>query len=84
MAYVGWITYLGGETDLGVRYLERSLEVDADRPEALWFLALAHMESLGDPAGAVPLLERLLDNPALVGEERELVADTLATARAAS
>ncbi len=84
MAYVGWITYLGGETDLGVRYLERSLEVDADRPEALWFLALARLEALDDPAGAIPLLERLLENPDLQGGERDLVGGTLETAREAA
>ncbi len=84
LAYVGWITYLGGETDLGVRYLERSIDTDPDRPEALWFLALARLETGADPADAVVLLERLLENPDLAGEEREMVAQTLEQARAAA
>ncbi len=82
LAYVGWLTYLGGEPDLGVTYLERSLAADADRPEALWFLALARLETGADPATAVPLLERLLDNPDLGTEERAMVAETLEQARA--
>ncbi len=84
LAYVGWITYLGGEPDLGVRYLERSLDADPDRPEALWFLALAQLETGADPAGTVVLLERLLDNPDLRGDEREMVAQTLEQAREAA
>ncbi len=84
LAYVGWITYLGGEADLGIRYLERSLDTDPDRPEALWFLSLARLETGADPAEAVVLLERLLDNPDLQGDEREMVAETLDQAREAA
>ncbi len=84
LAYVGWITYLGGETELGIRYLERSLDADADRPEALWFLALATLETGDDPVEAVVLLERLLENPDLASEEREMIAQTLEQARAAA
>ncbi len=84
LAYVGWITYLGGEADLGIRYLERSLDTDPDRPEALWFLSLARLETGADPAEAVVLLERLLDNPDLQGDEREMVAQTLEQAKEAA
>ncbi len=80
-AYLGWIAFLGGEPATADGFLARALEVDEALPEALWFLALVRADGLADPAGAVPLLEQLLDDPQLVGEARTLVVERLDAAR---
>ena len=83
LAYLGWIAWLGGEAETAEGFLTRALDAEADRPEALWFLAIVRTQGLADPAGAVPLLERLLENPELVGEFRDTVATELDAAREA-
>ena len=84
LAYLGWIAWLGGEAEVASGYLTRALEVEADRPEALWFLSIVRTEGLDDPAGAVPLLEQLLEDPELVGEFRDTVEAQLEAAKAAA
>ncbi len=68
LAYVGWMAYLSGEADVGSRYLERALEQDADYAVALWFLANVRFDGLGDAAGTVDLIDRLLELPDLPPE----------------
>ncbi len=84
LAYLGWIAWLGGEPETAAGFLTRALEVDAERPEALWFLSIVRADGLDDATGAVPLLERLLADPSLEGEFRDAVASQLDDVRAAA
>lgn len=83
LSRVGWITFLSGEPELAVQLLEESLARQPDDPVATWFLANVRLHGLGDPAGAVPLLEDLLARDDLPDQARTEVAATLDDAREA-
>lgn len=80
LAYVGWMSHLSGESELGARYLERSLDTAPDYPLALWFLAQVRVHGLGDPQSAAPVLERLLQSPDLPADLRAAAEELLTSA----
>jgi tetratricopeptide (TPR) repeat protein len=60
LASVGWMTYLSDEPDIAEDYVERSIEVEPDFPQAYWYLGNIRLLGLADPGGAIDPLERLL------------------------
>lgn len=84
LANVGWMTYLSDEIDTGLLFVERSLEVTTDLPQAYWYLANIRYWGLGDPGGAVEPLETLLEFDSIPDEIRALATDLLTEVRAAS
>ncbi|MCP3975922.1 MAG: hypothetical protein GY720_15685 [bacterium] len=83
LANVGWMTYLSDEIDTGLKFVERSLEVTPDLPQAYWYLANIRYWGMNDPAGAVAPLETLLEFEAIPDEVRALATDLLTQVRAA-
>lgn len=83
LANVGWMTYLSDEVDTGLKFVERSLEVTPDLPQAYWYLANIRYWGMDDPAGAVAPLETLLEFDAIPDEIRALASDLLTEVRAA-
>lgn len=83
LANVGWMTYLSDEIDTGLKFVERSLEVTPDLPQAYWYLANIRYWGMNDPAGAVAPLETLLEFDAIPDEVRVLATDLLTEVRAA-
>lgn len=83
LANVGWMTYLSDEVDTGLLFVERSLEVTPDLPQAYWYLANIRYWGMDDPAGAVAPLETLLEFEAIPDEIRALATDLLTEVRAA-
>lgn len=78
LMYLGWMTYLSDDAETGVALLERSLELDPENLQALWFLANARYRGLGDTAGAVPLLEAVIASgtaPADIAAEAQRMID---------
>lgn len=59
LANVGWMTYLSDRPDVALDYVERALEIEPEFVQAYWFLANIRF-ALGDTAGAIAPLERLL------------------------
>jgi cytochrome c-type biogenesis protein CcmH/NrfG len=80
---LGWSTVMLGEPETGASLLQQSLDLDPDDPNALFFLGVTKLELLGDPAGAVPLLEKLLvrGEGQMTAAEQRLVEQALARAR---
>jgi tetratricopeptide (TPR) repeat protein len=77
LMYVGWMTYLSGDAETGASLLERSLAIDPGEVLAQWFLANVRYTGLGDVAGALPLLQEVIDSgqaPAdIVTEARAMI-----------
>ncbi len=83
LANVGWMTYLSDEVDVGLRFVERSLEVTSDLPQAYWYLANIRYHGLNDAAGAVAPLESLLEFGSIPDEIRAAATELLVEVRAA-
>lgn len=83
LANVGWMTYLSGVPDTGESFVARSLELQPDGGIAFWYLANIRLYGLGDAAGAVEPLQRLLEYDNLPGELRTEAQRVLAEAEAA-
>lgn len=79
---VGWMAFLTGQRDAADEYLNLSLEADPSNLEGSLFLGYVRYFGFDDPAGAIPLLETVLEYPNLGTELRSEVEETLATARA--
>ena len=79
---VGWMAFLTGQRDAADEYLTLSLEADPSNLEGSLFLGYVRYFGFDDPAGAIPLLETVLEYPDLGTELRSEVEETLATARA--
>lgn len=60
LARAGWIAFEGGDDALAERLLQHSLDVRADNPEALWFLAQVRVHGTGDHERAAVVLRTLL------------------------
>jgi cytochrome c-type biogenesis protein CcmH len=69
--YAGWVLYLASESaadsaeaselvDAAMARLDAAVEIDAEYPDALVFRGIVRFRGLGDPAGAVPDLQRFL------------------------
>lgn len=76
LANVGWMTYLSGVPDVALSFVERSLAVQPDGGIAFWYLANIRFVGMGDAAGAVEPLERLLTYESLP-DELKLEAEEL-------
>ncbi len=78
LMYVGWMTYLSGDPDTGASLLERSLSMAPDDVLAQWFLANVRYTGLNDVAGALPLLQAVIDSGQapddVVAEARSMMA----------
>lgn len=61
LANVGWMTYLSNQPEVALTFVERSLEVQPDGGVAFWYLANIRFVGLGDAAGAIEPLQRLLE-----------------------
>jgi tetratricopeptide (TPR) repeat protein len=83
LANVGWMTHLSGAADVGVSFVERSLELQPDGGIALWYLANIRFRGLGDAAGAIEPLQSLLEYDNLPAELRTEAERLLAEAEAA-
>jgi len=83
LANVGWMTYLSGEVDLGLTFVERSLEITRDLPQSYWYLANIRYRGLDDPAGALEPLETLLTFEAIPDEVRTAASELLTEVEAA-
>lgn len=87
LRYLGWTTALLGEPGEGAALLDQSLDLAPGNLDGLWFLANVRLQGLADPAGAVPLLERILANE-IDQPQRErvqtLLTDSQAQLRATS
>lgn len=84
LASIGWMTYLSGEPEIGARYVEQALAVDDEFPQAHYFLGAIRLLGLGDAAGAIGPLERVLTFDGVPAEVRSQTEQLLAEARAAS
>ncbi len=60
LAALGWISFLVEEHETAEGYLVDALSVAPDYGQALWWLANVRIAGLGDTAGAIDPLERLL------------------------
>jgi tetratricopeptide (TPR) repeat protein len=83
LANVGWMTYLSGASDVAVSFVEQSLDIQPDGGIAFWYLANIRFRGLGDPAGAVEPLQRLLEYENLPEDLRVEAEALLAEAEAA-
>lgn len=61
LANLGWMAYLNDHADVAAGYLEESLAVAPDYLPAQWFLANVRLFGLEDPAGAEPLIRKVLE-----------------------
>jgi cytochrome c-type biogenesis protein CcmH/NrfG len=84
LANVGWMTYLSGRPDVASTFVEEALARDPSYLPAMWFLASIRFEGLGDAAGAVDPLERLLEADGVPDDIRRAAQDLLERVRAAS
>lgn len=84
LANVGWMTFLSGDADTGLRFVERALDVDPDHLQAYWFLANLRFFAFDDASGAVAPLERLLAADGVPDDIRAEAQSLLAEARAAA
>ncbi len=79
--YVGWMTYLSGDPGTGAGLLEESLAVRPGDPLASWFLANAIFHGLGEPEGAIPHLETVLESreapPDIAAEAQRMLDEAL-------
>lgn len=82
MSHLGWITFNGGDAEVGAQLLEASLAEEPGQPEARWFLANVRLYGQGQPAEAIDILGALLAEEAVPAEDRETVEDVLAEAEA--
>lgn len=83
LANIGWMTYLSQVPDLAELYVEESLELQPDGGIAFWYLANIRFLGLGDAAGAIEPLERLLEYDNLPDELRIEAEELLAEVEAA-
>jgi tetratricopeptide (TPR) repeat protein len=83
LANVGWMTYLSDEPDVALSYVERSLAIQPDGGIAFWYLANIRYYGLGDAAGAVVPLQKLLEYDNLPDELRTAAESLLAEVEAA-
>jgi cytochrome c-type biogenesis protein CcmH/NrfG len=70
LANVGWMTYLSQVPDVAESFVEESLRVQPDGGIAFWYLANIRFYGLGDAAGSVEPLQRLLGYDNLPDELR--------------
>lgn len=84
LASLGWMAYSSGEPNTAAGYLERSLEVAPDYPQAKWFLANVRLYGLDDAAAAALLLEDVLAADGVPVEVRQEAKRMLAEASAGS
>jgi cytochrome c-type biogenesis protein CcmH/NrfG len=90
-AYAGWVLFLAASSAPDVEAateligestarLDQAILVDPDYPDARAFRGIVRLRGIGDPAGAVPDLQRFLasapDHP-LAPQVRELLAEAL-------
>ena len=84
LANVGWMTFLSGDAETGLRFVERALDVDAEHLQAYWFLANIRFFAFDDAPGAVAPLERLLAADGVPDDIRAEAQSLLDEARAAA
>ena len=82
LANVGWMVFLNGRADLAVSFVEQSLELDPNGPDALWYLANIQYIGLGDAASAQAPLQQLLTFEELPADSRSAVEELLAEVEA--
>jgi len=83
LANVGWMTYLSGEIEIGLTFVERSLEITRDLPQPHWYVANIRYRGLDDAPGAVEPLQTLLAFDGLPDEIRDAATELLAEVEAA-
>ena len=77
LANVGWMAYASGEAGTAAGYLEQSLEVAPDYPQAKWFLANVRYFGLDDRPSARALLEDVLATDSVPSDIRQEAARML-------
>lgn len=83
LANVGWMTYLSGVPDTAESFVVQSLDIQPDGGIAFWYLANIRFYGLGDAAGAMEPLQRLLEYDNLPEELRAEAQRVLVEAEAA-
>jgi tetratricopeptide (TPR) repeat protein len=84
LASIGWMTFLSDRADVAEAYVEQALQSDPDYVQAYWFLGNIRLLGLGDAAGAIEPLERLLSYDGVPDEIRTQAEELLARARSGS
>lgn len=84
LSNVGWMTFLSGDADTAVRFVERALDVDPDHLQGYWFLANIRFFGFDDAPGAVDPLERLLAADGVPDDIRAEAQSLLDEAKAAA
>ena len=77
LASIGWMTYLSDRPDVAESYVERALATAPDYIQGYWFLGNIRLVGLGDSAGAIDPLERLLDFGDIVPDDIRVAAEAL-------
>ena len=77
------MTFLSGESELAASLVEESLQIQPDGGIAFWYLANIRANGLGDAAGAVAPLQRLLEYESLPDDIRTAAEGLLARVEAA-
>lgn len=80
---LGWAVALLGRPERGAALLTQALELTPGERNATWYLANVRLVGLDDPSGAADLFQALLDGGGLGDDQRTLVEDRLAAAKAA-
>ncbi|MEY2407019.1 MAG: hypothetical protein QOG39_1935 [Acidimicrobiaceae bacterium] len=78
---LGWSTARLDDPSAGAKLLEQSLAEEPDNPDGVWFLANVRFSGLHDPAGAAPLLAKLLTG-SLVDSQRQAITQLQAKVEA--
>ncbi len=81
LANVGWMTFLSGEPEVAVQFVEKAIEIAPEAELPYWYLANIRLDGLDDPAGAVAPLETLLGFDDLPDDLRTEAEGMLNTAR---
>lgn len=81
-SHYGWLLMQLDEPQRAMEYVDRALAQDPRAMEALWFKANIALYGLSDRAGAITVLEQLLERSELAPEVRTQVEALIAEARA--
>ncbi len=80
---VGWLSYVTGQPEVAVDYLNQSLEKDPTNLEATLFLGIDYLYGLEDAEKALPLLQQVLADPDIPTDLKTQIQTAIDDANAA-
>lgn len=83
LAMVGWLAFNTGQPDAAIDYFNQSLERKPDNLEATLFLGIDYLYGLNDPASALPLFQKVLDDPDVSADLKTQIQSYIDDANAA-